>query len=574
MSSGRCPLAECSWADFGCHIGKVATDAIEGASKGAFENAATLVVEGMGVAIASLGTMWTSIPSNALSLGTAGNIQTPPSEVQAPVLVVMNYVTWIGLVVAGISIVILGAMMTFKVRRGEAFLALGKLGAVLGGVTVIGASPGIVNLVLRAAGNVQIDSTVQMLQNSLLWVTAAISVIAIVTAGARMAWQMRAEPGKEVMQGLIKLIIVAGGGLTIVQMLMWAGDAFSVWILRIATSCDDTVTGGSCFGKSLSQLLWGLLTLDGLGIFLILLFGSIAVLFSMTQVMLMIGRNGVVLILAGILPAAAATAMAGPSQKQWWEKTVAWLIAWVLYKPAAAVVYAVAFLLTGNGFDGGDALMATLTGIMMMLVSLIALPALMKLVTPGVTALAAGASGGGGFGGAMLGSLVASGAQMLSGGGGGSATGASGSSSGSSSPSFADSTPSGSGGQPGGASQGGGAGQGAGSSSETQGAKENASAEEKSATPNETSESGAQGGQKATGARDAGTGQNAGSAAGASGAGTESGGASAAGAGAGGAAAAGPIGAGVAAAGAVVQAGESAARKAGDDMTGEPSGSR
>ena len=57
-------------------------------------------------------------------------------------------------------------------------------------------------------------------------------------------------------------------------------------------------------------------------------------------------------ILAGILPTTAAFTNTEMG-RQWFQKAVGWTIAFILYKPAAAIVYSVAFLLMGNnGAEG------------------------------------------------------------------------------------------------------------------------------------------------------------------------------------------------------------------------------
>jgi hypothetical protein len=106
-------------------------------------------------------------------------------------------------------------------------------------------------------------------------------------------------------------------------------------------------------------------------------------------------------ILAGILPTTAAFTNTEMG-RQWFQKAVGWTIAFILYKPAAAIVYSVAFLLMGNN-SGQDALIGSITGFTLMVVALFALPALMRFVTPMVGAVA---SGGGTGAGAAVGAMA------------------------------------------------------------------------------------------------------------------------------------------------------------------------
>ena len=81
--------------------------------------------------------------------------------------------------------------------------------------------------------------------------------------------------------------------------------------------------------------------------------------------------------------------------KGWFKKNVGWLVAFILYKPAAAIVYAAAFQLAGTNVfqDDGTGFIAVLTGLILMVLALFAMPALMRFVTPLVGAMSAGAGG-------------------------------------------------------------------------------------------------------------------------------------------------------------------------------------
>ena len=97
---------------------------------------------------------------------------------------------------------------------------------------------------------------------------------------------------------------------------------------------------------------------------------------------------------AGLGLAAAGTAT--DTGMRWFQRMLATTFAFILYKPAAAIVYAAAFQLTGTDVftDDGTGLLAVLTGLMLMVIALFALPALMRFVTPMVGAMTAGGGGG------------------------------------------------------------------------------------------------------------------------------------------------------------------------------------
>jgi hypothetical protein len=388
------------------------------------------VMEAFGHAIGALGTIWVRIGTPNLTGGaTVVPAGEPPGT--AGIDTVLGYATWIGFGVAVIGLIVAGVRLALS-RSGQTQAAVERIGVVLIAVILISASVGIVTALL-APGRTA-SPTVSFLQNSLWYYTLAVAVLGVIVAGARMAWEQRADPGKHLVQGLLTLVLVAGAGLSVVGLLTSAADAFSVWILNNSLDCNLAAGDGTCFGQSMFQLLSltsG--TTGGLGAVLAIILGVFAVFAALAQVVLMIVRAGALVILAGMLPIAAAASLSDP-QRTMFRKTSAWLLGFILYKPAAAIVYAAAFRLAGTNLFGDDGLVTVLTGLALMVLALVALPALMRLIVPAVTAV----SGGGGLAGlglagaaaalptgAAAASRLSSGSNGTSGGGSGGAGGGS-----------------------------------------------------------------------------------------------------------------------------------------------------
>ena len=95
---------------------------------------------------------------------------------------------------------------------------------------------------------------------------------------------------------------------------------------------------------------------------MLLIIALLIIFSSLIQLMLMILRVGLLVILTGTLPLAAAASMSDWGET-WWRKHVAWLTAWLLYKPAAALLYAAAFALT----DGKRTGVEVISGFMMLI---------------------------------------------------------------------------------------------------------------------------------------------------------------------------------------------------------------
>jgi type IV secretion system protein TrbL len=293
--------------------------------------------------------------------------------------------------------------------------AVGKAVASVGTLWVKIGTP---NLTTSNGGTTPSNS-VGFLQGSLWWYMAAAAVLSVIIAGAKMAWEGRAEPGRELLKSLMTLVVVAGAGLTAISLAVAAADGFAKWII------DSSLEGGD-FGENITRLL-GLGGITGLGAIIVIILGLAAFVASLVQIALMVVRGGMLVILAGILPMSAA-ATNTEWGRTWFKKCIAWLVAFILYKPAAAIVYATAFKLASSDvFGGGDDLLSAITGVVLMVLALLALPALMRFVTPMVGAMASAGSGAGGaMAAGAIAAMPAGAMRMPRGGGSGAVAGSSG----------------------------------------------------------------------------------------------------------------------------------------------------
>ena len=208
------------------------------------------------------------------------------------------------------------------------------------------------------------DPAVGALQRWMLPVTAAVAVLAMLAAAGKMALTRKANPLIDVGSGLAIIAATSAVGVLLPSMLLKAGDAWSSWILA-------TSTGGQ-FGTRLTALL----TLPEAGAGVVLVLGIVAIILTAVQAVLMLFRQAALVVLAGVLPLAAAGTLT-PATRAWFRRVTGWMLALIFYKPAAAAVYATAFTMIGTGNDPRT----TLMGFAMVLMSLLALPVLMKFFT-------------------------------------------------------------------------------------------------------------------------------------------------------------------------------------------------
>ncbi|MGK3944959.1 hypothetical protein [Streptomyces sp. RP5T] len=261
---------------------------------------------------------------------------------------------------------------------------------------------------------------VAFLRGATLWFTTFTAVLCLLIAAGHLAWQRRSEPGRQALQGLLNLVVVSAAGVATVNLLAEAGDKFSVWIIDKSTGCREISATGdpvaSCvaeFDKRTSAML-ALGNTDSS--FLVLVMAVLVIAGSVAQIALMIVRMAMLVILTGTLPLSAA-ASSTATGRLWFRRTVGWLIAFVLYKPAAAIVYAAAFSMTDQ--TKGNDIVSMVSGVVLIVLACFTLPALMRFAAPVVHAAASGtgraaqAAVGGGSGGSPGGTAGAVGALSV-----------------------------------------------------------------------------------------------------------------------------------------------------------------
>ncbi|WP_367318304.1 hypothetical protein [Streptomyces sp. HUAS ZL42] len=282
-----------------------------------------------------------------------------------------------------------GAGTAPKDLGGSAFDDIAESAAQAASTTVKALGSAWMNL-----GAPDLDDTggpVAFLRGSTLWFTSFAAVLCLVVAAGHIAWQRRGEPARQALQGLLNLVVVSSAGVATVNLLAVAGDKFSVWIIDRSTGCEQISATGepvaSCvaeFDKRTSAML----ALGGTdSSFLVLIMAMLVIAGSVAQIALMIVRMAMLVILTGTLPLAAAVSGTAGG-RVWFRRSVGWLLAFVLYKPAAAVVYAAAFAMSGR--SQGDEVVSMVSGVVLIVLACFTLPALMRFAAPVVQAAVSG----------------------------------------------------------------------------------------------------------------------------------------------------------------------------------------
>ncbi|MEU0360425.1 hypothetical protein [Streptomyces cyaneofuscatus] len=269
------------------------------------------------------------------------------------------------------------------------------IGTILTGIAnaVLSAAISVFGDLTTAIPTLSTDGAAQDINNQTQWIVVYTAVASLIVASTRMALERRADAGQTALKGLIRVILVAGAATTVVGTLASLSDRFADHLF--AAGAQEQVASIGCG------------TGNAIEAFLLLILAFLLLFAGIVHTILLYVRLGVMILLLGTLPLAASASMTEWGGG-WWRKHIGWLIAWLLYKPAAALVLFAGSAMISPG--GNSDVHERIAGIGVMLLSAIALPALLKLVIPATAAL-----GGGGVmqGGTAAAGALASGAKSV-----------------------------------------------------------------------------------------------------------------------------------------------------------------
>jgi type IV secretion system protein TrbL len=229
-----------------------------------------------------------------------------------------------------------------------------------------------------------------------------IMMVGVLTSALMMALSRRGQPAVELLMGAFKYVAISSLSLGVLSGALYASDEVSKQLIT---------NGSDHFGDGVAKLL-GIETLTNPAT--VLLLGILAFLLALTQWVFGFIRQAGILVLATMI-SIAATGQLSTWGRQWFPRIASSLVALVLYKPMAALIYSTGFKFMGQGKD----LATAVIGVMVIALAVIALPAMMKFFSfIGSHAPAGGGSGGGILAGAAGGAMVMS--QYGGGGGSGS----------------------------------------------------------------------------------------------------------------------------------------------------------
>lgn len=223
------------------------------------------------------------------------------------------------------------------------------------------------------------------------WAVIIGGMLGMAFALIMVARRKDADSAVDVTLGFFRVILVTGAGIPAIALLAKFFDQAAPWLI-------DNISGGT-FEDGLGQLVGvDAAAASGMGVGVLVLmlvalvFGVLGGILNLFMVMF---NWGVLPVVAGLLPILAAAAMSARGRTGF-NRVVAWIVAILLFKPVAAVIYGVGIasgrMLSGGVEDSGQVVLQALYGTVLLIAAGVALPAIARIVAP---AVAAGTQGGG-----------------------------------------------------------------------------------------------------------------------------------------------------------------------------------
>ncbi|MBO0596255.1 hypothetical protein I2485_00620 [Nesterenkonia sp. E16_7] len=262
---------------------------------------------------------------------------------------------------------------------------------------------------MNAPGPDMNNPAVASIQADTGYFIAAFAIIGFLLGLGRMLLSMDFKKIITAFAPVVTLIVVTGVYAVAIGALLTAGDSTAAWLL-------DRATGGDANLEILASPVGNIG--QNIGVFLIV---SLLMFFgAIMNFLLMIFRDVSILVLLAFLPVVAAST-GSVSGKQAFQKINAWLIALLLFKPVAAGIYALGLRMMTEDSEieglGGELqnYSSAMTGMLILALAGLALPALIKFIAPAAAMGAAAFGGGAALAGAAT---VAAGAAVVTGTGG------------------------------------------------------------------------------------------------------------------------------------------------------------
>jgi type IV secretion system protein TrbL len=233
--------------------------------------------------------------------------------------------------------------------------------------------------------SVSIESSgVLQLQGIMLGLAALVGVALVTIQGIRMVVTRKGTPLAELIQGWFIAALITTVGVAVVDAALIAGDELAERILtRGFASTDELVA-------RMVAVLFGPSVTTSAG--LLFVFALVVMLVGLVQAILLFLRQAAIPLLALMFPIVAVGQLGPAGTRKWLPMVAAAVVAIVLYKPLVALILAAGF----TQLSSGESLVDVVRGFVTLVLSVIALPAMLRIFSPiaGNVAASVGAGSG------------------------------------------------------------------------------------------------------------------------------------------------------------------------------------
>jgi len=220
-----------------------------------------------------------------------------------------------------------------------------------------------------------------------LYLATVVAIVLAIGQAIRTVITRKGTPLLEVAEGVVKLALWVAISETLLGSLLAASDALTQWIARLGFGTANAGAVSTAFtARSLGALPSG----DWL---LVIILALVMIVVGLVQMVLLFVRQAAIPIQATLVPIAAAGQIGGPNStpRRWLPKLQASIAAVILYKPMAMFVIAVGY----REMAQATGMAQCVLGLVTLVLSIIALPSMIRLFAPLVGAAQGGGSGAG-----------------------------------------------------------------------------------------------------------------------------------------------------------------------------------
>ncbi|WP_141211173.1 hypothetical protein [Enemella dayhoffiae] len=265
-------------------------------------------------------------------------------------------------------------------------------------------------------------------------IIAGLMVLAILIGCAKVSIQLRGDGLVDIARAIATTIVVAGLLAIVVQVVLSITDSLAISLMAGAPGPNDPgLQNVAAMGEVMKSPEFG-----GIGLVGMLVMSFLVIFAAVAQIAMMILRMAVIPALVVFAPIAASTSSTRIGS-QWLQKTLMYLLAFVIYKPVAAATYVLglrmlAFAGSSEQLKGPQGEVAAIVQVIgagvLMFLTVALMPVLLKFLVPvagaGMSSMFSGAAVAGGVatGAVALGSMASAGGSSAASGAGMASSGA------------------------------------------------------------------------------------------------------------------------------------------------------